>query len=74
VFVEVFERVFTDIRNIVGDFFGAKFRITRFDLVFLNMNRGEFVLAQQRLTDQQCVFVIAAFPREECAQYIMTKR
>ena len=37
VLVKIFKSVFADVRDVAGDLFGAKLRITRLDLVFLYM-------------------------------------
>ena len=38
VLIQVLDRLFTDIRNVAGDLFGAQLGITRFHFVFLNMD------------------------------------
>ena len=37
VLVEVFQRVFADVRDVARNLFGAELRVARFDLVFLDM-------------------------------------
>ena len=43
--VEVFERLFTDVRYIFRDFFFAELRIARNAFEFLDVNRSKYVVA-----------------------------
>ncbi len=42
--------------------------------MLFDVDAGEFVLAQQRLADEQRIFVVAAGPGEESAQHVVTER
>jgi len=41
--------------------------------VLLDVHAGEFVVADQRLADQQGVLVVAPFPAQESAQHVMAE-
>jgi len=72
--VQVFERLFADVRDVVGDLFRAELGVARLDLVLFDVNRGELVLAHQLLADQQGVLVVPALPGQERGQHIVTQR
>ena len=61
-FVQVFQRFFADVGNIVRDFFRPQLGVARFDFMLLDVNGRELVIAHQAFADQDRVFVVAAFP------------
>src|SRR5690606_23648621 len=63
--VQILQRVFADVRNVVGYFFWTQLGIACFQLVLLNVYRGEDVLAHQPLANENGVLKVAAFPGEE---------
>jgi len=71
--IQVLERVFTHVGDVVGDLLRAELGIAGFDLVLLDVHAGEFVVADQRLADQQGVLVVAPFPAQESAQHVMAE-
>ncbi len=73
-FVQVLQRLFADVGDVVGDFLRPQLGVARFNFVLLNVNAGELVLPQQFLADEQRIFVVAAIPRQERAQHVMSQR
>jgi hypothetical protein len=63
--VEVAQRFFTDVRDVAGDLFRPQLGVAGGDFVFLDVDRGEDVVAQDTLGDQDRVFVVVAVPRHE---------
>ena len=72
--VEILERVFADVGNVARDLFRAEFRVARFALVLLDVNRGETVFLDHALADEDRVFVVVAFPRHERDQHVLAER
>ena len=73
-FVEVLERLFAHVRNIAGDFLRPEFRIARHRLEFLDMDRGEDVVAHDALGDEDGVLEVVAVPRHERDERILAER
>ena len=65
VLVEVLEGLLADVRDVAGDLLGAELRVARLDLVLLDVDRGEQVLADEPLADDDRVLVVAALPAHE---------
>ena len=74
VLVEVAQRVLADVRNVARDLFGPQLGVARLDLVLFDVNRGEGVVADQLLAEQDGVFEVAALPAHEGHQHVLTKR
>ena len=72
-FIKVTQRIFTDVRNFTGDFFGTEFGLSCFNFVFFNVNRSVHIVNYEPLINQNCVFVVQAFPRHIGDQNVLTK-
>ena len=64
-FVEVAQGFLADVRDVARDLFRPQLRVARGNFVFLDMDRGEDVVAQDALRDQDRVFVVVPIPRHE---------
>ena len=65
VLVEVLERVLGEVGDVAGDLLFAELGVTRFDLVLLDVDGGEDVVAHQLLADEDGVLVVVALPAHE---------
>src|SRR3989440_4862506 len=72
--VEVLQRLIADIGDIAGDLLRAQLDVAGFDFVLLDVDRGVFVLAHDRLGDQDRVFVVVALPGHERHQDVAAGR
>ena len=72
--VEVRDRVLADIRQVAGDFLSAELGFTGVDLVFLDVDRGQGVVAHQTLGDDHSVLVVVAVPRHERDEQVLAER
>ncbi len=72
--VEILERVFADVGNVARDLFGPELRVARFALVLFDVNRGEAIVLDHALADEDGVFVVVAFPRHERDQHVLPER
>src|SRR5690606_18904503 len=70
VVVEVLESLFTNIRDVAGDFLGSELRVAGGDLEFLDVNRGEDVLLEHFLGDEDRVFEVVAVPRHKRDEHV----
>src|SRR5439155_12242615 len=66
--VEVFERLLADIRDVAGDLLLTELRVARHHLELLDVDRGEHVVADDPLGDQDRILEIVTVPRHEGAQ------
>ena len=71
--VEILERIFADVGDVARDLFGPELRIARFALVLFDVNRGEAVVLDHALADQDGVFVVVAFPRHERDEHVLSE-
>ena len=72
--VQVGQAFFANIRDVLGDLLGAKFRVPGLHLVLLNMNRGELVLPDYPFAYYNGVFVVVAFPAHKGTQDVLSQR
>ena len=61
-FVQVPQGLFAHIGDIPGDVFGSQLGVSRFRLIFLNVDGGIHIVPHQPLVEQHGVFVIVPFP------------
>ena len=64
VLVEVAQALLADVRDVAGDLLRPELRVARLDLVLLDVDRGEQVVLDEALADDDGVLVVAALPRE----------
>src|SRR5581483_8778565 len=74
VLVEVLQRVLADVRDVARDLFRSELRVARFALVLLDVNRGEAVVLDHPLGDEDGVLVVVAFPRHERDEHVLPER
>ena len=72
-FVEVFEDVFAQVRDVTSDFFGTELRVAGIDFVFFNMNRSEHVVADQTLVEHDGIFEVMTLPRNERDEQVLAE-
>ena len=72
--VEVLERFLADIRNIAGDFLLTQLGVAGHHFEFLDMDRGEDVIAHDALGDQDRVLEVVAIPRHEGDEDVAPQR
>ena len=63
--VEVLEGLLADVRDVAGDLLGSELRVARLDLVLLDVDAGEQVVAHEPIADDDRVLVVAALPAHE---------
>src|SRR6266566_1064259 len=63
--IEILQRLFGDVRDIAGDFLGAELGVPGHHLELLDMNRGEYVVLDDPLGEQNRVLEVVAVPRHE---------
>ena len=63
--VEVLEGLLADVRDVAGDLFGPELRVAGLDLVLLDVDAGEQVVADEAVADDDRVLVVAALPAHE---------
>ena len=74
VLVEVAQAVLADVRDVAGDLLRPELGVARLDLVLLDVDRGEHVVAHQPLADQDGVLEVAALPGHEGDQHVLAER
>ena len=72
--VEVLERLFRDVRNVAGDFLGPELGVARHHLELLDVDRGEDVVLDDALGEQDRVLEVVAVPRHERDQHVAAER
>ena len=72
-FIEVANGLFTNIGYIPGDLLGAKFGITCFHFMLLNVNRCIAIFLNQFLGNQDRILKVAAFPGDKSNQDVLSK-
>ena len=73
-FVEVLQRFFRNVRNVARDFFRTELGVARHDLEFLDVDRGEHVVGDDTLGQQDRVLVVVAVPRHERDERVAAER
>ena len=73
-FVEVLERFFADVRDVARDFLRPELGVARHRLEFLDMDRGEDVVAHDALGDEDGVLEVVAVPRHERDEHVLAER
>src|SRR5690606_2142979 len=71
--VEFRQSAFADIGNIRGNFFRPQLGVTRHTGQFLNMDRGEAIVLNHTLGDQNRVFEVVAVPGHEGDTHVLTE-
>ena len=72
--VQILQRVVADVRDLAGDLLRAEFGVARLDRVFLNVDRGVNVLADQTLVQKDGVLVVVALPGHKADQRVLAER
>src|SRR5690625_741220 len=72
--VEVAEDLVGDVGDVAGDLFRPELGVPGVDLVLLDVDRGEDVVLDQSLGEDDRVFVVVPFPRHEGGEEVLTKR
>ena len=73
-FVEVLQRLLADVRDVARDLLRAELGVARFDLVLLDVDRGELVVADDRLREDDRVLEVVALPAHEGAEHALAER
>ena len=72
--VEILQRLFRDVGNIAGDFLRAELGVAGHDFEFLDVDRGEDVVLDDALGEQDRVLEVVAVPRHERDQHVAAER
>ena len=72
--VEVLEGLLADVRDVARDLLGAQLGVPRLDLVLLDVDAREQVVAHEALADHDRVLVVAALPAHERHQDVPAER
>ena len=73
-FVEVLERLFRHVRDVAGDFLRPELGVARHHLEFFDVDRGEDVVLDDPLGEQDRVLEVVAVPRHERDQHVAAER
>src|SRR4029453_15743861 len=68
--VEVLEGLLADVRDVTRDLLGTELRVARLDLVLLDVDAREEVVADKAVADDDRVLVVAALPAHERDQHV----
>src|SRR6478672_10671963 len=68
--VEVLEGLLADVRDVAGDLLGPELRVARLDLVLLDVDAREQVVADEAVADDDRVLVVAALPAHERDEHV----
>ena len=71
--IQIFQRIFADARDIIGDLLGTELGVTRFCLIFFDMNRSVNIILNQTLTDQNGILVVVTFPCHETDERVLSE-
>ena len=72
--VEVLEGLLADVRDVARDLLGAQLGVPRLDLVLLDVDAREQVVAHEALADDDRVLVVAALPAHERHEDVPAER
>src|SRR5208283_769898 len=72
--VEVFQRLFADVRNVAGDFLGSELGVARDTFELFDMHRREQVFLDHALGNQDRILEVVAAPRHERDQHVAAER
>ena len=72
--VEVLQRLFRDVRNVARDLLGPELGVARHDLELLDVDRGEDVVGDDALGEQDRILVVVAVPRHERDEHVAAER
>ena len=72
--VEVLEGLLADVRDVARDLLGAQLGVPRLDLVLLDVDAGEQVVADEAVADDDRVLVVAALPAHERHEDVPAER
>ena len=72
--VEVLEGLLGAVRDVAGDLLGAQLGGAGVDLVLLDVDRGQHVILDQAVGDDDRVFVVVALPRHEGDEDVLAQR
>ena len=72
--VEVGEDLLGDVRDVPGDLLGAQLGVAGVDLVLLDVDRGEDVVLDEALVEDDRVLVVVALPRHVGDQQVLAER
>ena len=73
-FVEVCNRVFTNVWQVASNLFGTKFGFASVDFVFFNMNGRKRIVLHETLGNNNSILVVVTVPRHERNEQILTQR
>ena len=73
VFIEVFDSIFRNRRQLTGDLFLAQLRVAGVAFIFFDMNGGVQVILAETFGDQNGVFMVVPFPGYESYEYIVAE-
>ena len=72
--VEVLEGLLADVRDVARDLFLAELGVARDALELLDVDRGEDVVLDQALADEDRVLEVVAAPRHERDEHVLAER
>ena len=72
--VEVAQRFLADVGDVAGDVLGPELGVAGHDLEFLDVDRGEHVVLDDALGDQDRILVVVAVPRHERDEAVAAQR
>src|SRR5262245_5872168 len=72
--VEVLQELLGDVRDVARDLLGPELGVARLDLELLDVDRGERVLTDELLGDEDRVLEVVAAPRHERDEHVPSER
>ena len=74
VVIEVLYHILGNVGYLASDLLHTKLGITRFNGIFVNMDRGIYVVADEVLVKKNCVLVVVTLPGHKADKSILTER
>ena len=72
--VEVAKRFLADVGDVAGDVFRPELGVAGHDFEFLDVDRGEDVVLDDALGDEDRILIIVAIPRHERDEHVAAER
>ena len=67
------ENFLRNVGNIAGNFFGTQLGVTSVDFVLFDMNRGQHVLGNHALGEDNRILIVQALPRHVCHEQVLAQ-
>src|SRR5699024_317155 len=72
--IQIRQAIFADVRDVSGNLFRAKLRITRFGFILLNMDRRKDIVLDQTFANQDGVLEVTTLPGHKRHVDVLSQR